>query len=243
MFQSFINFVLPMTCPCCRSIVASMGLCGACWKQLQFIIHPLCRICGSPLNHSSDQQNHSKNERGTVIEHTCASCLAYTPIFDQHRSLFIYNEISKKLVLSLKNGSDRSLSLFFANWLEALLLETRVDVLIPVPLHWSRLMRRTFNQSALVAQHLASNLGIPLSMEGLKRIRKTSSQGHLSRHLRIQNVAEAFRAVSKDVWGKNIGLIDDVCTTGATLNACALALKEAGALSVNALTLAKVQLC
>jgi ComF family protein len=114
-----------------------------------------------------------------------------------------------------------------------------VDVFVPVPLHKRRLRERGYNQAQLLAQHLGAAVGVPVVCDVLRRVRYTVSQTHLSVHARRENVENAFRCVNDSLQDKRVFLIDDVCTTGSTLEACSVALKEAGVVSVWALTLAR----
>ena len=118
---------------------------------------------------------------------------------------------------------------------------TSVDVVVPVPLHERRLRRRGFNQAALLARELAKQVQLPLDEGSLVRHRSTAAQVDLDADERRENVRDAFRCIGDSVAGKDVLLIDDVCTTGSTLEACATALREGGAKSVQALTLARAR--
>lgn len=207
------------------------GICPPCWKKLDFITAPVCHQCGEPSLIPL---------RGQVI---CSGCQRGAAMFDQHRSLFRYGTDVKKMIFALKHGRDRTLVPFFTTVLTPLALQMaeRVDLVMPVPLHWMRLSYRCFNQSAILAKGIAGALNLPLDVWTLRRVQRTRTQGGLNRAQRRANVHAVF-AVRKPerIQGATILLIDDVYTTGATLNACATALKEAGALEVKALTLTKV---
>ena len=156
-----------------------------------------------------------------------------------------YDEASRDLILAFKHGDQTHLSLTFIPWLKKAGAEclTDCDYLIPVPLHWRRLLKRRYNQSALIAQRLAKETGLSYQPDILKRIRHTPVQGHLSAKDRYKNVSNAFVV---DPWqreklqGKNLILIDDVYTTGATVEECAEVLYAAGAARVDVLTVARV---
>ena len=179
-------------------------------------------------------------------ETICGPCHAKAPDFDRARALLRYDDASKSLILGFKHGDRLDRAPAFARWLERtgrpLLVET--DMIVPVPLHRWRLWKRRYNQAAILAERLARLCGRPHDPLLLERKRATPSQGEMpSAKARRRNVLGAFRVPpgkTAQVRGRNILLVDDVFTTGATLNACARALKRAGAARVDALTLARV---
>ena len=204
------------------------------FMQLTFLDEPCCALCGYPFDHQM---------AGLVGELTCASCLARPPAFDTARAAMAYDDASRPLVLAFKHGghTDR-LARFAAQMQRAgrhALAEA--DRLVPVPLHRARLMRRRYNQSLLLARALGRRTGVAVDGRALVRTRATPSQGGLSAVGRMRNVGGAFRVPDTErVRGRRLILIDDVMTTGATLNACARTLKRAGAARVDALCLARV---
>ena len=176
----------------------------------------------------------------------CGACHARAHDFTRARALLRYDDASKPLILGFKYGDRLDQAPAFARWLERtgrpLLSET--DLIVPVPLHRWRLWRRRYNQAAVLALHLARLSNVPCEALVLERKRPTPSQGEMkSAKARRKNVLGAFRVAQLKiaaVRGRNILLVDDVFTTGATLDACARALKRAGAARVDALTLARV---
>lgn len=234
-FQTLIDFILPPRCPTCAVRVFEDGhFCAKCWADFSLITEPFCDQCGMPFDYEIDA--------GSI----CGSCLDKKPDFDCARSVFRYEGKGRSLVLALKN--NRSFVGFSA--LARLMLLSRsyfaeADIIIPVPLHPVRMLVRRFNQSSLIADAyaVAARGGARVEHSLLKRVKNTPSQGTMSRDKRRKNVRTAFSVDEKaaeKIQGKNILIIDDVYTTGATLNACAKTLKKAGAANVSVLTLARV---
>jgi len=230
-----LDLLFPPLCMSCRARLSEPhSLCAACWSAISFIEGALCAACGLPF------------EVDPGDETLCGGCHAKPHDFARARSLFRYDEASKPLILTFKHGDRLDQAPGFARWLErsgqALLAEAQI--IVPVPLHRWRLWKRRYNQAAILAQRLARSSGRPFDPLTLERKRPTKSQGQMpSAKARRKNVLGAFRVPPEkaaQVKGRNILLVDDVFTTGATLDACARALKRAGAARVDALTLARV---
>ena len=203
------------------------------WSKLHFLSDPLCACCGTPLDIAV--------EEGQL----CGACLAHRPAYDRARAALAYGDVSRDLVLALKYQGRRDSLDLLARWMASagadLLRDA--DLIVPVPLHYLRLVRRGFNQSVWLAASLARKSSAELCVDALKRVRATPIQGGLSADGRRRNVQGAFR-VRKGrearIKGKKILLVDDVLTTGATAEACSRALKRTGAQCVDVLTLARV---
>jgi ComF family protein len=175
----------------------------------------------------------------------CGACTQAPPAFDRARSVLRYDEASRDLILAFKHADRTSLTPAFAAWLkragEELIRDA--DLIVPVPLHWSRLFSRRYNQAALLAVALGNLTGKAVMPDLLTRRRATAKQGHLGRLARQRNVAGAFvlhpRRLETLV-GKRVLLVDDVITTGATVTNCAKVLRQSGAQAVDVLALARV---
>ena len=226
--------MLPPTCPGCRAVVAEpQTLCLDCWSTLTFLGPPCCDGCGHPFDYA-------------VPERTlCGACARERPPFDRARAALLYDEKSRDLVLAFKHADRTETTRLFAKWMAHAgrdLLST-ADVIVPVPLHWTRLFQRRYNQSVLLAHGLGGLAGKAVLPDGLLRTRNTPSQGRFGRLGRARNVRGAFKVKPRTALklrDKRVLLVDDVYTTGATLRACAKALWRAGASSVDVLVLARV---
>ena len=208
------------------------------WKQLNFIGPPFCDSCGVPM----DAAIHLDLQANL----TCASCMARKLKFDRARAALVYDDISRDIVLRFKQGGERSGLRLLANWMTSAApqLIAEADVLVPVPLHYKRLLNRGFNQSLRLAAAISRVTEKPLAVHALKRLKATSSQAGKSARGRKRNVQGAFGLSvlgRRAIVGKRVLLIDDVYTTGATVEACANCLKhKGGAAKVDVLTLARV---
>lgn len=233
--RAALDVLFPPICIACREPVRDSGsLCPKCWSAVSFLEGAMCACCGLPF------------EIDPGPDTLCAACHARKPAFDKARSVMRYDEASKATILALKHADRLDLIPPLARWLaragRPLLEET--DLIVPVPLHPLRLWWRRYNQSAEIARSLGTLTGTAVDLLVLTRKRATRSQGAMpSAKARRRNMQGAF-AVHADVSvkGKRILLIDDVMTTGATVEACSRALKRAGASQVFVLTLARVVL-
>jgi ComF family protein len=228
-----LDLFFPPLCIACREpLGGGHGFCAACWAGIAFLDGPLCECCGLPF-----EVDLGEGAR-------CVACLARPPAYDRARAILTYDENSRDPILALKHADRLDLVPGFAHWLErtgrVLLAET--DVIVPVPLHRLRLWRRRYNQAAELARALSRRTGKPVAVSALERSRATPSQGAMiSARGRRRNVQGAFRVSEPPmVADRNILLVDDVLTTGATAEACARALKQAGAAKVQILVLARV---
>ncbi|MHC8509023.1 MAG: ComF family protein [Rhodospirillales bacterium] len=233
--RAALDAVLPPHCGLCGTETdAPSALCPDCWRQVTFIAPPVCACCGMPFGHES------------APESVCGGCLESPPVYDRARAAVLYGDGARAAVLGLKHGDRHDLADLLAAWSLRAGAEfwPDADFIMPAPLHWTRLFARRFNQSALIAKALARRTGVPARVDDLVRVKRTPSQGGLGRAQRIRNVQGAFavRPKARDgVKGRNIVIVDDVMTTGATVNALARTLKRAGAARVDVLTAARVE--
>lgn len=228
---ALLDLLLPPRCLRCGEAVSEQGtLCAECWHKISFIGTACCDCCGLPFDLDLGQDT------------LCALCARDKPPFSRARSAMRYDEESRPLVLAFKHGDKLqlapALSRFMRRAGESLLAET--DVIVPVPLHWTRLFARRYNQAAVLAHAVGKASGIPVGADWLQRHRATPSQGRQSRAERRRNVAGAFAVKhGRKVENLRVLLIDDVLTTGATVAECAMVLLKAGAMRVDVLTLAR----
>lgn len=238
-WRAGLDVLLPPLCfGCGAAVEGRAALCPACWRKTRFLAAPVCESCGLPFEADPGP--------GAV----CGECARAAPPFARARAAFVYDEASRGLILAFKHGDRTDAAPAFALWL----MRAGADLLaggqlpgaqliVPVPLHWTRLFARRFNQAALLAHEVGRLAGVPVSTAALVRRRRTPSQGKLGRSARQRNLAGAFAvppARRGALTGKRVLLVDDVLTTGATANACARVLLAAGAAAVDVLTLARV---
>lgn len=207
----------------------------ALFETLTFLDDPCCASCGYPFDHTVVGIS--------AFDLACASCLARRPAYATARAAFQYDDASRPMILAFKHGGHTDRLDFFAAQLHRAgrVALADADMLMPVPLHRIRLLHRRFNQSALLARALSKRCGVPLAAHNLLRSRQTPTQAGLSAKGRRRNVQGAF-TVAEDahIKGQRVVLIDDVMTTGATLESCTRTLKRAGAARVDVLCLARV---
>jgi ComF family protein len=225
---ALLDFALPPRCAACGAIVDQVeSFCADCWTQIAFLGDGGCGTCGLPLE-------------GTDAA-TCAACLAQPPRIARTRAAVAYDELSRRLVLSLKYGRKVALARTMARYMAPLLPTGEDRLLVPVPLHRARLWHRGFNQSIIIARALSRRTGAPVAPTLLSRTRRTPPLKGLNARQRRRAVAAAFKVRdTAALEGRTIVLIDDVLTTGATAEACARALRRAGAARVELISWARV---
>jgi ComF family protein len=233
-FRVVLDVALPPLCPSCREPLGEgIGLCATCWSKLSFIEPPFCARLGIPFTY----------DPGPGL--LSMEAIANPPAYDRARAAVRYDDVARALVLSFKYGDRLDLAPILGRWMARAGTELmhEADALIPVPLHWRRLWARRFNQSAALAGAISGQCGVPVLHDKLKRVRATSQQVGLSKPQRADNVQGAFQVPPEQkaaVAGRRLVLIDDVLTSGATVDACARALLRAGAAHIDVLVFARV---
>ena len=230
-----LDFVLPSRCAACGEIVADVhSFCAECWTRIDFLGSAGCQTCGTPLE---------ATDAGT-----CAACLARPPRIARTRAAVAYDDLTRGLAIRLKYGRKVALARTMARFMAPLVAvdddgqATTIDpVLLPVPLHRSRLWQRGFNQSALIARELSRRTGLNCNPFLLRRKRRTPPLKGMGQSQRRRTVTGAFEVPERaKIRGRTIILIDDVMTTGSTAEACARTLQRAGAARVELICWARV---
>jgi ComF family protein len=228
-----ISFFFPRRCPFCDGDQPlEWGVCMDCETTLPWFEPPWCAACGRPL------------DAGGTLVALCSDCLENRPVYDHGYSVVAYEDTVQQAITRLKYGRDATMGPALGAVLLRLLPATVnpfvYDCVAAVPLHRQRLRWRGFNQALLLAGVVSRKFRLPLRRRLLERIRATPAQAGLDREGRMANLAAAFAVPDRShVEGKTLLLVDDVMTTGMTLEVCAQALKEAGAKRVDVLTVAR----
>lgn len=236
LISKFLDLLYPRRCPICDDIILPKGklVCDTCFSVLKVLKEPLCFKCGKRLL-SYDNS-------------LCASCSKTSHYFDKAYSLWEYDDIAKKSISRFKYKGRREYAEFYAdelyNHFNLTLTSLNLSLLIPIPIHKNRLRVRGFNQAELISTALSEKLKLPHTTDYLIRIKDTVAQKGLDPLSRKKNLNKAF-SINKDSsfynqYIENVLLIDDIFTTGSTVDACSKVLKEAGILRVFALCLSSV---
>jgi ComF family protein len=234
--QMAVGMIYPPRCLTCGDLVESdFGLCGECWRDTGFIGGTICDSCGIPLPGAGDTDRPA-----------CDDCLKAERPWEQGRAALLYRDNGRRLVLALKHGDRQEIAkpaaLWMANALRSLSLPDST-LIAPIPLHWTRLIKRRYNQSALLAGQLASRTGKSWCPDLLQRIRRTAPMegiGHDDRYRLLENAIAVHPKRRHRLIGRPVLLVDDVMTSGATLTAATHACLAAGSGPICVVTLARV---
>lgn len=230
MWRYLINLFFPAKCIICESISVEENICTDCWSNLTFITKPYCYKCSNPFNFENDEKA------------LCGYCIMNEPKYDQALSILKYDDYSKKLIHKFKYNDQ----LHILDYLSRLMLNLghelieKSDIIVPVAMHKQKLLKRGFNQSALLAAKIAQKTKLQYIPDLLIKQHNKASQAGLERKERLKNIQGNFQLNKDfDIKGKRIILIDDVITTGATVNECCKMLRKGKPAKIYVLTLAK----
>ncbi|ASM73902.1 MULTISPECIES: ComF family protein [Roseobacteraceae] len=234
--QTALSLLYPARCLGCGTVVNDdFGLCGSCWRDTPFVGGAICDSCGAPL----------PGQQGVDVAH-CDSCLRDPPPWDQGRAALVYQDRARTLVLGLKHADKQEVAVPASGWMAHAVRDIVVPnmLVVPVPLHWTRMLKRRYNQSALLASALAKRLELPYCPDLLLRTRRTRSLDGLDRTQRRAMLDGALKLnPSRTHWiaaGRAVLLVDDVMTSGATLAEATRTVHASGAGRVCMVALARV---
>lgn len=232
-YDIILNFLFPATCPLCENPVSADGeLCPSCWAKFQWISNPKCCKCGYPFPANLDLGNRP----------LCPTCASGNCELDFIRSACVYDDASKATILPFKHSGHISYNKFMSKAMISALqdMETKPDVVLPVPLSNRRLFHRGYNQAALLSKQIAKYYDVKIDHDSVYRIHR-SDMGHKNAKQRAENISGVFKVIRPDnIKDKNILVVDDVMTTGATFAELNKVLKKSGAKSVSGITFSRV---
>lgn len=218
--RTILDILFPRRCPVCGGIVRPAGslICPPCFRELSFVKSPVCKKCGKEI-------------LDETMEY-CEDCMSHRHGFEYGIALLNYDEVARKSMVQIKYKNKREYLEFYgaamATRYETAISRMHVDVIVPIPVHRSRLIKRGFNQAEVLAEILGERLGIPVEPDVLVRTKKTLPQKELSARERLENLSGAFRVRKVPDGIKSVLLVDDIYTTGSTMEACSRALRAAG---------------
>lgn len=230
--KSLLDFILPPRCPLCLRLTDLPDphtLCPSCLSGVTLISPPICTKCGIPFATQAEES------------HLCGRCLVRMSSYDTARALLTFSSSTRTAIHAFKYENKAYLSKTLLGLMERSPLGLsfhQYDILVPVPLHRNRLRARGYNQALLLCREISQRYGVPVDERLLRRIRDSAPQIELMGVEREQNVKGVF-SLGKDPAEKTILLVDDVLTTGATVNECASVLRRGGAKRIDVFTIAR----
>lgn len=229
---SFLNVIFPKSCLICNKIISGGSFCVEDWNKLHFLQKPACDICFQPFEFEVEDQT------------ICGKCAQNRPEYFKALAVLNYDESSRTLITKFKYFDQTNLAKYFAELMfkQAKEILPNIDFIAPIPLHKFRIINRKYNQSALLAKNISGLSDKKVILDLLIRTKNNKPQASLNQKMRRKNVAGIFKVKEKyleEIRGKNILLIDDVITTGATVESCCKVLKKCGVARIYVLTLAK----
>lgn len=224
-----IDLIFPRRCPICHEIVTPAGdlTCPSCLKKIHFIRSPVCKKCGKEVSN--------------VEKEYCYDCFKHKRSYDYGLSLLRYDELTKSSMAAIKYKNKTEYLDFYSEaiwrYYQKQLMAMNIDIIVPVPIHRKRRRERGFNQAEILAVKIGAFMGLPVVRDGLVRTKNTDPQKKLTSQERLRNLSHAFQQNNAAVAGKRILLVDDIYTTGSTVEACSRALKEGGAANIFVITI------
>ena len=226
--MQILDWLFPPRCALCDEVIAKSYCCETCYEKLQLVVQPYCYCCGKPL--------HSE------VQEYCVDCQKNPKTFTANRALFFYDEKVRASISRFKFHNRRDYARFYAeegvkrygDWI----LKYHPDAIVPVPIHKQKKRERGYNQAALFGKELAERLDIPFWEHALVRNMYTLPQKQLNNVERVKNLEKAFLIGENNVKLKRLLVVDDIYTTGSTLEACSRILSKGGAAQINSLTIA-----
>ncbi len=230
--RKLLGTIFPKTCLICNKIISGSSFCVEDWNKLHFLQNPACNICFQPFEFRVDD------------EMVCGKCLQKRPEYFKALAVLSYDETSKTLITKFKYFDQINLAKYFSELMfkQAKEILPNIDFIIPIPLHKLRIIKRKYNQSAILAKNIAALGKKKVILDLLIRTKNNKPQVGLNQRMRRKNVAGIFAVKKKyceEIMGKNVLLIDDVITTGATVESCCRVLKKVGVARIYVLTLTK----
>ncbi len=227
LFWTAMDWLYPPVC--CNCEQRGFVFCPECFSKIETLYGHLCHTCGYPIK--------GKNK-------TCHRCKENPPAYDEARSWAVFSGVARKALLSLKYNRNLALGHLLARPLVDIIRNSnwQIDLVVPVPISWSRLRQRGYNQSACISRAVARELNLPHTTRAIQRVKQTETQIALDVNERFMNLMDAFNGITAKLNERSVLIIDDVITTGATMQNCAVAVKNAGAKKIYCLSVARTLL-